>query len=343
MTSLLLVAAAVIACVICVLLVRSGSRADALPPPPVAANTGASPPLEIAATDVLAPASRGAVVWESEPKKVAEVGGVTLSSSIVITHYTPEERAAIAEENRPYFERAYWRAMSEIIAPPERVQALLPELFDAAGKSWRDWAVVMQRHLPDGAWRWPAYDDYARPRDEASRREDIENAKNDDGSFGDWLPAMKVVDLRALYREHAQGGPKSPGTKKAQIIEAIIAFVPSACQATLLAQWRAQEMDELTKPWAPDYREMAELLCARIGRLVYSLLDRERLREDGWREWRFVTSKISDDEIPAACRRRDGKKFSCDDPLWDDVVPCAHPLCRCHIAAVIPLPKKRRA
>lgn len=333
MTSLLLVGAAVIACVICFLLVRSGLRANA------------PPSLEIAATDAPAPASRGTVAWESAPEKFAEVGGVTLSSSIIVTHYTPEKRATITEENRPYFERAYWRAMSEIVASPERVQALLSELFaaDAAGKSWRDWAVVMQRHLPDGTWRWSAYDDYARPRDEESRLEDIEITRNDDSGFGDWLPAMKVVDLRTLYREHAQGGPKSPGTKKAQIIEAIIAFVPSACQATLLAQWRAQEMDELTKPWVPDYREMAELLCARIGRLVYSLLDRERLREAGWREWRFVTSKISDDEIPAACRRRDGKKFRCDDPLWDDVVPCAHPLCRCHIAAVIPLPKKRRA
>jgi hypothetical protein len=73
------------------------------------------------------------------------------------------------------FDKVFWQVVGTIDAPREILEELMPELRDAYGKGdSRYMHAAVQRHLPEGAWRWGAYDAYAESRDRAFADEDNE-------------------------------------------------------------------------------------------------------------------------------------------------------------------------
>jgi hypothetical protein len=82
--------------------------------------------------------------------------------------------------NKEHYEAAYWRVVSGIEAPKDRLEAMLTELVAAhfplqdPKKEQR----IVKAYLPEGMWRWPAYDTFVAERD--AEFDDIEPSDTPD-------------------------------------------------------------------------------------------------------------------------------------------------------------------
>jgi hypothetical protein len=78
--------------------------------------------------------------------------------------------------DRGFYETAYWRVVSTIEAPQDQLEAMLPELMAAHfQQDFRQEKKIIEKHLPDGTWRWPAYDVFAAERDAGFDDEEIDD------------------------------------------------------------------------------------------------------------------------------------------------------------------------
>lgn len=272
---------------------------------------------------------RGTVVFETPLHKFLEIGGMTLSSSVFIKKHTGEEIADIAQENRKFFEPAYWQAVSAIEAEEDQLHKMLPELLVAntAGNSKQEYQVV-QQHLPDGSWRWPAYESFAKPRDLEFLRDDVENIGK--YTLSDVLTCMTMAQLRAEYKMCVGEKTKSPGKRKEEIANNLFAALTPEQGEALAAKYRNEWIADLNEPWMPDYKEMTSFLCRRISTLMHMAKHRAQLREmpADFPMWEFHADE-ENPNMPVECKRRNGKKFHQDDPLWDQLPPCDFLECDC--------------
>ena len=281
---------------------------------------------------------RGTVVFQSPEHKVTEVGGVTLTSSIFIKKFTEEEKRENAKENRWFYEPAYKQVTQMLEADPNQIRTMLDELIVAftAGSPRREYDVVKQ-FFPEGTWRWPAYEDFAKKRDQGCYDEDLEFLTN--ATLSDLLTSLKADQLRSLYKEFASDKTKSPGRKKAEIANALFDALTEDQKSTLADRLRIVAIANLELPGTQDYKEMVELLCRRISHIAYGISRKSQMKEstDFFPKWEFVA--LDRPGIPEECRKRHGKQYHHDDPIWDSLPPCNYLECGCRISAVSRLDK----
>lgn len=76
---------------------------------------------------------------------------------------------------KEFYEAAYWRVVSTIEAPQDQLAAMLADLV-AAHFPLHDpkkEQKIIKKHLPDGTWRWPAYNAFVAARDAEFDDEDL--------------------------------------------------------------------------------------------------------------------------------------------------------------------------
>lgn len=277
---------------------------------------------------------RGTVVFQTQEKKVAEVAGVTLTSSLFIKKFTEEETRENAKENRWFYEPAYQKVMQTVEVDPKQVSAMLDELLVAftAGNPRREYEVV-KRFLPDGTWLWPAYEAFVLPGEEEYYRECLDEIQT--ASLFDLLMMLKATELRGLYTEFASEKPKLTGRKKADISNALIGAITEERNLALTQCLRGEAIAKLESPGTPDYKEMGQLLCRRIAAIAYEIRRKAQRIELAklYPMWEF--SVITHDDTPQECLNRKGKRFRYDDPIWDSLPPCDHLTCACSVRTVI--------
>ena len=270
---------------------------------------------------------RGTIVFQSPIQKVTEVGGIEITSSVVFKKFTEQETRANAKDNRWFYEPAYKQVMQTIEADPKQISAMFDPLIVAftAGSPIREYEVVEQ-FLPDGKWRWPAYEEFALKRDKEDRDEDLEFLTT--ATLSDLITNLKVDQLRSLYKEFAGDKAKSPGRKKAEIAIALFDALTEDQKITLAEKLRS---DAITQMELPDYKEMVEMLCRRIGVIAYGIQRKSQLKEsiDMFPVWEFVG--LDQYDIPDQCRKRHGKRYRHDNPIWDKLPPCDYLECCCRI------------
>lgn len=276
---------------------------------------------------------RGTVVYQSPQHKVGEVGGITVTSSVFIKKFTEEEIRENAKDNRWFYEPAYKQVTQTIEAGQGQIDAMFDELLVAftAGDARREQKIVEQ-FLPDGTWRWPAYEAFALPRDEEYYRECLEELQS--STLFDLLMMLKAQQLRALYKEFTGNKAKSPGRKKAEITTALIELLSPEHNIELTERRRAEEIACLALPGTPDYKEMVSLLFRRIATIAYGIRHKSQMREiaDRYPIWEFRVHTHYD--TPEECIKRNGKRYRHDDPIWGIFPPCENLKCGCHIAVV---------
>ncbi|MDP2805532.1 MAG: hypothetical protein Q8O24_06270 [Gallionellaceae bacterium] len=270
---------------------------------------------------------RGTAVFQSPEKKIGSVGGITLTSSLVVKQFTEEETRENAKENRWSYEPAYRQVMGTVEADPKQISAMFNELLVAftAGSPRREYGVVKQ-FLPDGTWRWPAYDAFVLPDAEAYYQECMDEIKT--ASLFDLLMWHKAPELRGLYTEMTADNPKLTSRKKADVSNALIAAITENQHLALVQRLRDKAIAELELPGTPDYKEMRELLCRRISSIAYETHRRSQRMElaNRYPMWEFFV--IANDSTPEECIKRKGKRFRYDDLIWDNV-PCSNLRCGC--------------
>lgn len=235
--------------------------------------------------------------------------------------------------SKEHYEAAYWRVVSTIEAPKEQLAEMLPRLMIAYfDQNFGQAKKIIKNHLPDGAWRWPAYDAFVGDRDIVYYYQ--ENlAEMQSYSLVEMLSFLKAPQVRALQKEFATGNEKN----KADMIEALQLNLSATARETLTDRLRQDLLAEIDPPGTPDYQEMTSLLVRRISMLANNLARLEYLRESAisaplfftW--WKFTASGIT--EIPEKCRQMNGKVFRHDDPIWDELAPCECLECCCYITA----------
>lgn len=276
---------------------------------------------------------RGTIVYQSPEHKVGEVGGITITSSVFVKKFTEEETRENAKENRWFYESAYQQVTQTIEADKKQVAAMFDELLVAftAGDPRREQKVVEQ-YLPEGTWRWPAYEVYKLAGDEEYYQECVEDLRSAD-TF-DLLMMLKTQPLRALYKEFAGDKAKSPGRKKAEITTALIEMLLPEKKAELTERLRTAEIAALELPGTPDYKEMVSLLFRRIATIAYGIRHKAQMRElaDRYPIWEFRV--LTHYDTPEECIKRNGERYRHDDPVWDTFPPCENLKCACHIAVV---------
>lgn len=234
--------------------------------------------------------------------------------------------------NKKHYEAAYWRVVSTIDAPKEQLAEMLPRLMIAHfDQNFGQTKKIIKNHLPDGTWRWPAYDASIADRDIVYYQENL--AEMQSYSLVDMLSFLKAPQVRALQKEFATGNEKN----KADMVEALQLNLSATERGTLTTRLRQALLAEIDPPGTPDYDEMIVLLARRISGIAYNLARLAQLRESAissplfftW--WKFTASGIT--EIPEKCRQMNGKIFRHDDPVWNEFPPCECLECSCYITA----------
>lgn len=277
---------------------------------------------------------RGTVVYQSPEHKVGEVGGITVTSSVFIRKFTEEETRENAKDNRWFYEPAYKKATQAIDADPKQLDAMFDELLVAftAGDPRREEKVVEQ-FLPEGSWRWPAYEAWALERDQKYYDEDLKFWQQ--ATLSDLITCLKINQMRAMYKEYVGEKAKSPGRKKADIGNALFHALTPEQKVELSERLRAEAIAALKLPGTPDYKEMVSLLCSRIDMAAYGIRHKSQMRgiADHYPMWEFVVLERPD--TPKECMKRNGKRFLHDNPIWDDFPPCSNLECGCRIRMVV--------
>ena len=273
---------------------------------------------------------RGRVVRREEAGTI-EAEGITLKASIEVRTYTEEETNENAEEERIFFEPAFWKVAKSIQASEESLKALLPELLMAftSGDPRRETQAVML-HLPEGTWRWPAYEDYVSKRDGDDIKKETELIKR--SGLSDLLNRLTVSELRTLYKQHSGEIKKSPGRKKSDIVASLMKSISNAATEPLAESLRTQFIRDIEEPGDSDYREMCSMFARKVAMTAYGVRHRAQMLElkDMSPQWRF----IADDRegMPDQCRKFNGILFRYDDPFWDThYPPCEWPECSCRV------------
>ena len=232
--------------------------------------------------------------------------------------------------NKIHYEAAYWRVVSIIGVSKAQLDEMLPSLMIAHyDQNFGQAKKIVRNHLPDGTWKWSAYDAFVEERDKAYYRENLTEIER--YSLADMLSFMKAPQIRALQNEFATGKEKTKST----MIEALLANLPTENRDLLAVRLRQNLIAELDPPGTPDYNEMAVLLVRRISGVAYQLARLEQLRESArqypqhftW--WKIVASGAP--EIPEECSQRNGKVFRHDDPIWNEIPPCECLECNCYV------------
>lgn len=271
---------------------------------------------------------QGTVVFQTTEHKIGEACGITLTSSLVVKKFTEAETRENAKEDRWFYEPAYQQVMQTVMADPKQISDMFNELLVAftSGNPRREYDVV-NRYLPEGTWRWPAYEDFVRPDAEADYQECMDEIKA--ASLFALLMWHQVQELRGLYTELTVDNPKLTARKKADIANALIIAITEDQRLALAQRLCDQAIEELELPdGTPDYKEMSELLCRRISSIAYEIRRRNQRMELAKERpmWEFYT--ISDASTPNECEKLKGKKFRYDDPIWENL-PCKNLKCRC--------------
>lgn len=231
------------------------------------------------------------------------------------------------------FDEVYWRVVGTVDAPREALVALLPEMRAGhrAGDP-RRMQEVLRRHLPDGTWRWPAYEAYVGPRNERDRRAEVCELRRYD--LSDFLTSMSVSGLRELYKAYSSPDVKSPGRGKAEIIPALLALLSPEQQTGLLKRLRDEAIAEYDQPAPLDYREMGVLLCRRIATILYAEERYAQLADPDLLSlrprWRFHWGA----DGAKACRQFNGKTLPKGEAEKSfPSIPCECLECSCYLSA----------
>jgi hypothetical protein len=264
----------------------------------------------------------------TSPENKAEVGRMMLTSSIAVNKFTEADIRENANENRWFYEPAYQQVMATIEADPKQIKLMFNDLLvaHAAGSPRREYDVVKQ-YLPDGTWRWPAYEAFVLPDEEANYKEELADIKS--ANLFAMLMWQKSPEIRALYAEYMSNSPKLSVRKKAETANALIDILTSEQRLTLTKRLRDKAKSELVLPGMPDYQEMRELLCNRISSIAYEI-NRRQQRMELVREhsiWEFHVSAV--ESTPKICQKRHGKKFRYDNSIWNNL-PCENLKCSCY-------------
>lgn len=189
---------------------------------------------------------RGQVIRREELGFI-ETQGIKLKASIEVRRFTEEETRQNAEENRSYFEPAFWKVAEGIQANKASLNDLLPELLLAftSGDPRRETQVVIQ-HLPEGTWRWPSYEDYVFKRDGDVVKRETEKIKSSD--LSELLNCLTITELRGMYKQHSGEKRKSPGRKKGDIVSSLIGAIDQTTAVTLAETLRSLLIKEIDEP-----------------------------------------------------------------------------------------------
>jgi hypothetical protein len=144
------------------------------------------------------------------------------------------------------------------------------------------------------------------------------------------LGGLKVPELRGIYKERATHESGTAGSKKADIIKAIIGVVEPDAAKQLETALRERFVSELEKPGTVNYRDMCAMFARRVSAIAYALQRRKQMLEISARypNWRFIAFQSPD--TPERCHKLDGKTFRFDDPFWDSgYPPCDWLDCAC--------------
>lgn len=264
-----------------------------------------------------------------------EAHGLRLQATIEVRKFTEEEIRAYAKENRAYFEPAFWQVANGIQASKAALDALLPELLVAhtSGAPRRAQQVVIQ-HLPQGSWRWPAYEEYLLKRDTESFEEELADIKS--SNLVELLGSLTIQELRNIYKQYCNESSKSPGKKKADIIATINASITESNALNLTETLRSRLIEDLDKPGVPDYKEMCSAFANKVSLTAYGVMRRQQMLEMADRHpmWQFIVNER--EGMPKECRKLHDKTFRYDDPFWDtNYPPCAWPECSCRVRVVM--------
>jgi len=273
---------------------------------------------------------RGQVIRKEELGSI-ETQGIKLKASIEVRRFTEEETRQNAEEDRCYFDPAFWKVAKGIQANKSSLNALLSELLVAytSGDPRRETQVVIQ-HLPEGTWRWPAYEDYVLKRDGDTVKRETEKIKS--GDLSELLNCLTIAELRGLHKQHSGEKRKSPGRKKSDIVSSLMGAIDQTSAVTLAETLRSRLIREIDEPCEADYREMCSVFARKVTMVAYGIRHRNQMLElaDMYPVWRF----IADDRegMPEQCRKLNGKTFRHDDPFGEThYPPCEWPECACRV------------
>lgn len=274
------------------------------------------------------PREKGTVTYRQDLGEI-DAGGVALSASIEVRKFTEQEIRENALSNQWYYEPAFWKAAEGVDADRGALELLLPELLVAhtSGSPRREQETVM-KHLPEGTWRWAAYLIYLIERDKESYEEEVTDING--SSLAELLSGLKVPELRGIYKEHATKESGAAGSKKADIIKAIIGVMEPDAAKQLVTALRERFVSELEKPVTVNYRDMCAMFARRVGAIAYALQRRKQILEisERYPNWRFVAFQGPD--TPERCHMLNGKTFRFDDPFWDSgYPPCDRLDCAC--------------
>jgi hypothetical protein len=274
---------------------------------------------------------RGTVTYKKDLGTI-EAGGVGLNTSIVVKKYTEQEIRESAKEDKWFFEPAFWNVAEEVEADRSALEGLLAELIvaHASGSPRREQETVM-KYLPEGAWRWAAFENFIFERDKEAYEEEIDEIKN--APLCEMLNWLKVPELREIYKDHvaAKSGPIGK-KKKADIIKTICADIDPQMSDQIVESLRNRFLSEVEKPETVNYREMCNMFARRVSMFAYSIQRRKQMLEmTDWRPiWKFKAGFSP--ETPERCKKLDGKTFKFDDPFWKTgFPPCGRMECDCSV------------
>ena len=278
----------------------------------------------------IAAGQRGRVIHREEAG-IIEAQGMTLKASIEVREFSEEEIRDQAEEERTYFEPAFWKVVKNIKAREDYLKTLLPELLIAftSGDPRRETQAVM-RHLPEGTWRWPTYEDYVFKRDGDRIKKETELIKC--SGLPDLLNRLTISEIRVLYKQHSGENKRSPGRKKSDIITSLIASVGDADSKALADTLRSRLIKEKETSNEADHGEMCAAFARKVTMTAYGIGHRNQMLElkDMYPLWRLIVDHR--DGMPEECRKLHGKIFRYDDPFWEThYPPCEWPDCSCRV------------
>lgn len=231
---------------------------------------------------------------------------------------------------KEHFRKAFWTVASELVVERESLNTLFPHIQTAfLNIDHKAMKEAVGRFLPEGSWRWPAYEAFSMPIAQECYKEDLRFYKK--ANIADLVSCLGIAELRKLYKEFAGDKAKSPGRKWAEVVNALLDILTQPQKHELAERLRSQGIAELELPGTPDYKEMIVLLCRRITMIAYNNKHKAELLEivEQYPMWEFVC--VDDQHTPKECKRLNGKRFRHDDPIWDSMLPCGNIECRCRI------------
>lgn len=244
--------------------------------------------------------------------------------------------------NKEHYKAAYRIVVSTIDAPKEQLSEMLPPLMIAYfDQNFGQAKKIIRNHLPDGTWRWPAYDAFVEERDKAYYRENLTEIER--CTLAEMLEFLKAPQVRALQDEFFTGKEKNKST----MIEALLANITTESRDLLTARLQKNLIAELDPPGTPDYSEMLGHLARRISSIAYDLARLEQLKESAvstplfftW--WKFIASGNPD--MPEKCQQMNGKTYRHDDPIWTEYPQNKCFNCSCYVSATAKAPEPEPA